>query len=56
MSRIILDICGFQNNLSIGIIKNHKGIKEAHAWVSDPYTGYSYTPGIKSNGVLIKNF
>ena len=55
LTRIILDLCRIPNNLSIGMTKNNKNIKIAHAWVSDPNNGFSYTPGLRNNGVFIIN-
>ena len=55
LTRIILDLCRIPNDLSIGMTKNKKNIKIAHAWVSDPKDGFSYTPGLEKNGVFILN-
>ena len=55
LTRIILDLSRIPNNLSIGMTKNKKNIKIAHAWVSDPNDGFLYTPGLENNGVFIIN-
>ena len=56
VARIILDICRFPNNLSLGMIKSKDGFKIAHAWVSDPESGYIFTTGLAKDGVEIVSY
>jgi len=56
VAKIILDLCSIPNKLSLGISKNKYGIKVAHAWISDPKTGYIFTNGLPKDGVVIFNF
>lgn len=46
----MLDLCGVDNELHLGMTKFEDGSKVPHAWLSDPRTGCCLTPGVAPGG------